>query len=367
MWPEFRVIHHTLRLFNPLPPGLKLKELPRPLLSLSSHRIPGALLPFVWITFFALTFTFDAMSYEKTGEPQPPRPKNSFFIFRQEWYSEQKRTNQPGILQCEFSKEAADIWKNAPQSFRDPYIQKAKLEKEEHQRRYPDYKYHPKSKMKKEQERAQAREQAKSRKRPKKTASISQPLVVASTTSTALPPPCDDFFTSGIPPAGPMGTVVPRWNDPRPIQHFRSSTSPILDSRCHPMSNISSPLSDLVSSDSSEFPSATARFVRNFNSDYDYTTRFDGSPSFVTQVERNETPARSQLYANAETSGTSTAGVLPSSSYTPSPWEYTPQESGDIFQAGNSSHQVRLIYILDSNISWLALSTLSFSIVTNEY
>ena len=117
------------------------------------------------------------------------------------------------------------------------------------------------------------------------------------------------------------------------------------------MSNISSPLSDLVSSDSSDSPSATARFVRNFNGDYDYTTRFDGSPSFVTQVERNETPARSQLYANAETSGTSTAGVLPSSSYTPSRWEYTLQEFGDIFQAANSSHQVRLIYILDSNIS----------------
>ncbi|CAG8452657.1 12105_t:CDS:1 [Cetraspora pellucida] len=75
----------------------------------------------------------------------PPRPLNSFMIYRREFQKKIKEQN-PNILLSELSrisKSAADQWANEPQTVKQIYAEKARFEKEQHMKLYPNYVYCP--------------------------------------------------------------------------------------------------------------------------------------------------------------------------------------------------------------------------------
>ncbi|GES81447.1 HMG box protein [Rhizophagus clarus] len=75
----------------------------------------------------------------------PPRPLNSFMIYRREYQKKIKEQN-PNILLSELSrisKSAADKWASEPQQVKQIYAEKARAEKERHMKLYPNYVYCP--------------------------------------------------------------------------------------------------------------------------------------------------------------------------------------------------------------------------------
>ena len=75
----------------------------------------------------------------------PPRPLNSFMIYRRD-FQQKIKEQHPNILLSELSrisKSAAARWANEPQSVKQQYAEKAKREKELHMKMYPNYVYCP--------------------------------------------------------------------------------------------------------------------------------------------------------------------------------------------------------------------------------
>lgn len=84
----------------------------------------------------------------------PPRPRNAFFIFRNENQpSLQKKF--PNLTMTELSVKLGDLWKNASAETKERYRIKAEEERARHKRIYPFFKYRadlgscPKSRKKK--------------------------------------------------------------------------------------------------------------------------------------------------------------------------------------------------------------------------
>ncbi|KAJ7195847.1 high mobility group box domain-containing protein, partial [Mycena haematopus] len=73
------------------------------------------------------------------------RPRNAFICFRSTYVKRQKSlTAQPGSLnQTDMSRGAAEVWRGMSAEERAPYILMAQEEKEEHTRKYPNYRYAP--------------------------------------------------------------------------------------------------------------------------------------------------------------------------------------------------------------------------------
>ena len=76
-----------------------------------------------------------------------PRPRNAFIIFRCEYchkHQEATRgTDKLPVPEKTLSKRAGALWKTLDEGARQPYIDQAKQEREDHQRKYPNYKYRP--------------------------------------------------------------------------------------------------------------------------------------------------------------------------------------------------------------------------------
>ncbi|GJJ14899.1 hypothetical protein Clacol_009169 [Clathrus columnatus] len=77
------------------------------------------------------------------GKARPPghipRPPNAFIIFRTDQIKAMETQNSTP----EVSKSLGQIWHQMTDKERQPYIERAKLAKIEHQLRHPDYKYKP--------------------------------------------------------------------------------------------------------------------------------------------------------------------------------------------------------------------------------
>src|ERR1043165_9707603 len=76
----------------------------------------------------------------------PPRPCNSFMIYRRE-YHQNIRKRFPNIILSEvsvISRSAADEWAQEPPHVKERYIEKARVEKERHMNMYPNNVYCPK-------------------------------------------------------------------------------------------------------------------------------------------------------------------------------------------------------------------------------
>ena len=76
-----------------------------------------------------------------------PRPRNAFIIFRCEYCHKHQEANRGTdrlpTPEKTLSKRAGALWKTMDAPTRQPYIDQAKEEREEHQRKYPNYKYRP--------------------------------------------------------------------------------------------------------------------------------------------------------------------------------------------------------------------------------
>ncbi|CAB4438637.1 unnamed protein product [Rhizophagus irregularis] len=96
----------------------------------------------------------------------PPRPLNSFMIYRREYQKKIKEQN-PNILLSELSrisKSAADKWASEPQQVKQIYAEKARAEKERHMKLYPNYVYCPRRPSRSKQRKKSASEGSSSEK-----------------------------------------------------------------------------------------------------------------------------------------------------------------------------------------------------------
>jgi hypothetical protein len=83
-----------------------------------------------------------ASSNAKTKIKKPPRPPNAFILYR--------RAKQPGIVarhqgitNNEVSKEIGRMWHEEPAEIRQKFQKMADAAKQEHMKKYPEYRYRP--------------------------------------------------------------------------------------------------------------------------------------------------------------------------------------------------------------------------------
>ncbi|KAI9279866.1 hypothetical protein BY458DRAFT_545027 [Sporodiniella umbellata] len=81
----------------------------------------------------------------KTQQVGIPRPLNCFLIYRNEKQKE-ILAQCPGANHRDLSKIIATWWKNATDLEKEPFRNKARIAKQEHRKKYPEYKYAPKRK-----------------------------------------------------------------------------------------------------------------------------------------------------------------------------------------------------------------------------
>lgn len=80
----------------------------------------------------------------KSKHNHVPRPRNAFFIFR----SMRAREVKVFCHQSEFSKLVAEDWKKMSEEEKAFFVKEATLERAEHKKKYPDYKYQPRKRKK---------------------------------------------------------------------------------------------------------------------------------------------------------------------------------------------------------------------------
>ncbi|ORY00521.1 sex determining factor on Y, partial [Basidiobolus meristosporus CBS 931.73] len=70
------------------------------------------------------------------------RPTNAFILFRRENHGRIFQQN-PHLSNNDVSKALGKEWKELPESEKEVYRQKARSLQQEHQEKYPDYKFTP--------------------------------------------------------------------------------------------------------------------------------------------------------------------------------------------------------------------------------
>ncbi|KAF9547182.1 hypothetical protein CPC08DRAFT_611572, partial [Agrocybe pediades] len=70
-----------------------------------------------------------------------PRPRNAFIFFRSYFIDHLLPPATSSGQQHEISKLAGQAWRKLSKAEREPFVQRAKLERMEHKTRYPDYVY----------------------------------------------------------------------------------------------------------------------------------------------------------------------------------------------------------------------------------
>ncbi|KAI0072715.1 HMG-box, partial [Panus rudis PR-1116 ss-1] len=70
------------------------------------------------------------------------RPRNPFIIFRSA-HAASVREQMRGSTQADISKYISALWAACSPTEKAHYERMAALEKEEHERKYPDYKFRP--------------------------------------------------------------------------------------------------------------------------------------------------------------------------------------------------------------------------------
>ncbi|WVQ70677.1 hypothetical protein IAR50_000199 [Cryptococcus sp. DSM 104548] len=79
----------------------------------------------------------------KQPEGHIKRARNAFILFRKHITDSNLIPPSVEVKHQNISVVAAKMWKEAPQEVRQEFQEKARLEKEEHQRKYPGYRYQP--------------------------------------------------------------------------------------------------------------------------------------------------------------------------------------------------------------------------------
>ncbi|KAJ7139533.1 hypothetical protein C8R44DRAFT_727576 [Mycena epipterygia] len=72
-----------------------------------------------------------------------PRPRNAFMIFRSEFWAKQKISKNVEVDHRHISRIVGILWNELPDAEKNDFRVKAELEKLEHQRLYPNYRFTP--------------------------------------------------------------------------------------------------------------------------------------------------------------------------------------------------------------------------------
>ncbi|KAJ1984825.1 slightly ste11-like protein [Dimargaris cristalligena] len=90
----------------------------------------------------ALSTVGPMKSKARAKEEKIGRPHNSFMLYRKDMQKLVIKDN-PNMNQKIVSKKVGEMWKNAPESVKEHYGRLAEQAKEEHKKKYPNYKYNP--------------------------------------------------------------------------------------------------------------------------------------------------------------------------------------------------------------------------------
>ncbi|RIB19317.1 high mobility group box protein, partial [Gigaspora rosea] len=77
---------------------------------------------------------------QETTCKKPPRPMNSFMIYRS-IRDKEIRIENPSITTGELSKQICEMWRKEPQEVRSTFMKMAEEAKQQHMESYPGYKY----------------------------------------------------------------------------------------------------------------------------------------------------------------------------------------------------------------------------------
>ncbi|OSD01293.1 hypothetical protein PYCCODRAFT_1468729 [Trametes coccinea BRFM310] len=93
-----------------------------------------------------------------------PRPPNAWILYRTARLKEMKAASKDGecsVKQADFSRIIGEMWKNEKDSVKKEFEKAAEIAKQKHAKKYPGYKYKPKSR----EEKLRARQEAKAAKK----------------------------------------------------------------------------------------------------------------------------------------------------------------------------------------------------------
>ncbi|KAG6811047.1 hypothetical protein H0H92_009206 [Tricholoma furcatifolium] len=141
------------------------------------------------------------------GHGHIPRPRNAFILFCTEYKA--NRIRGDGASFGEKSKAAGAAWRALPDSELEKYYEMAEEEKSKHQLMYPGYAYQPKTKQKKEEEKAlkvQEKEAAEQRKRQEKQKAIRRAIAKQKNRTKKNPYPASDLLYSVTAPSPYSGS-----------------------------------------------------------------------------------------------------------------------------------------------------------------
>ncbi|TFB04691.1 Repressor of filamentous growth 1 [Trichoderma ghanense] len=90
----------------------------------------------------AAMYPYDGGDYPCRCTPEPPRPRNSFMLFRQHHQREVAKAHK-GLSNPDISKIIGAMWRDAADDEREKWTLRAEEEKESHGAKYPGYRYKP--------------------------------------------------------------------------------------------------------------------------------------------------------------------------------------------------------------------------------
>ncbi|CCM04507.1 uncharacterized protein FIBRA_06688 [Fibroporia radiculosa] len=164
-----------------------------------------------------------------------PRPPNAFIIFRAEYSRRHAQANKGGESTTEktLSKRAAEAWKTLTAEHKQPYKIRAELERQEHAKKHPDYRYKPRRRaadLQKGLGSMTRREQVE--------------LFVERTISrTSSLSECDDASCDYMSPSSP--TSLTSSSSPEPPETPLRDSSPVIPLRDEPRSSSMPPAHNL--------------------------------------------------------------------------------------------------------------------------
>ncbi|OBZ68333.1 Silenced mating-type M-specific polypeptide Mc [Grifola frondosa] len=166
-----------------------------------------------------------ARIHQSSSSDKPPRPSNAWIIYRSEKQREMKALQdptKPKRPQAEVSKIIGAMWKAEPDSVKAHYDRLAELEKHEHKKQYPSYRFQPMKKEEKERIREEKRlekeaEREAKRKNKRRSSSQTHSLVPSVHTPYYMPSPPEVTQTPelGCGPSPPMSDASEFFESPR--------------------------------------------------------------------------------------------------------------------------------------------------------
>lgn len=299
------------------------------------------LLPSVPFAYAMATLTHTAVEKKKG----PARPSNAWILYRKH-KSQTLPPPPPGAPrrpQADASKIIASMWRSEPLHIRAEWERRAEEEKAKHKMIYPDYKFNPESKEKKEARKALKAQQKEIARANKRGRGRTQPYVIP----VPAMPPSGPSHTSHVDPVAYYGECGPSPHlsaAPSPVSGG-SSIIPLPPSQQYPQ--LYPPHSP------SESSSGSDAYQNVQNREVHSSTSLDmyGNPMPPNQSPMPLLPAQQQVYAQPhlpqpidyqsqqhnQPQQDTYQGEIP-------PWTHTPSNDGQVTLPGLSAEVSSRVY-----------------------